>query len=60
MDFETRYEEKTQTMLDLLNKSKLNQKLKDEIEDDIFMDKFCTIKSLEEYLIKLEKEINNY
>lgn len=59
-DPETIWEEKVQTMLNLLNKSNLNQELKDEIENDIFIDRFYSINSFKEYLKKQEAKVKNY
>lgn len=59
-DPETYWEEKVQIMLDLLNKSPISDEIKEEIEDEIFMDEFDTINGLKEYLEKLEKNISSY
>ena len=59
-DYETRQEEKIQTMFEILNKSKLNQEKKEEIEDKIFIDTFYSIENFKHFLKKEEAKVKNY
>ncbi len=55
-DHETRWEEKAQNMLELLNKSTLTDEQKEKIEDDIYSDVHYSIDEFKLFLEKLENE----
>jgi len=59
VDYVTRWEEKVQTMLNLLKKCNLNLELEAQIEQDILTDKHYSIKDFKVFLKRLKSNPNN-